>query len=275
MESEYNRMFPEMGVKISEWDIAGVYSSIAQFPKAILLTQETVDFLGNDAVCLDMITYRLTFITICEQAAGLPSAARCERLEKIIKFFHEEGTKKHRFDWGEHRAKAILAEDYYIDDKKDKADKIFAELRSEVPKFPEDPLAGWVLFVCDRHDARRAYEKGEYEKALSYIKEAETGCFRFGHRGASKPLAMQQICELKAKILRKLGKDQEAEWAEGDARRIAKNLAKCREAVAKIPLRIPRVTKRPDGTLHFDFENPIIIPKGETAGKEKNWPDRG
>lgn len=262
MNAIHNKMLPEWGVKISESDFVGISSNV-DIPVTIPIIRESIKALGDQATCLDLRNSQLMFLTACEQEASFPPKTRHQRLLNIIKFFHEEGTLKHRFDCQEHRARAILAEDFYIEEKKEEADKAFAQLRAEVAGFQENELAGWVLFACDRHDARRAYEQGEYEKALSYIQKAEGGCHAYGHRSVSKPLAMQQVLELKAKILRKLGKDQEAEWAEGDAKRIADNLAKCREAISKITIQVPNVTKLPDGTLHFDFDNPKIIQQGE------------
>ncbi|MGD9128160.1 MAG: hypothetical protein PVH19_12355 [Planctomycetia bacterium] len=293
---------PNLAGKLPEYDLSANTMNLARCfayandpATAVSLAKEAINYdkmLG----LVDSPQYFRDLAALCryEQANNLPPQSRRKGLLKIIKYFHEEGTRKQRFVWEEYHARSVLAEDYYREGKKDEADKMFAELRKqfleeERPK-PDDGLFAWSWY-----DARRAYEKGEYNNALFIFPTAKRSCRSIEYRGMSRPWAAQQMLELEAKVLRQVDKNpkalstekdadqiakaianrliknkaQKALLAEKEAEQIAKDLAKCREALAKIPVKLPRASKRPDGTIHFDFDNPKIIQKGEAADKEK------
>ena len=125
----------------------------------------------------------------------------------------------------------LLAENYYQLGNRAEADRLYAEVRSSLPKVPTHDLVGWCKSWCDRHEARQLMEKGDWDGAFSKILLARVGTIDYGHRNLSKGLTMERILRMSAEIQRNRGNHKEADEDLEYADLIARHAEKLRTAL--------------------------------------------
>lgn len=131
-------------------------------------------------------------------------------LQGIITFVERYQTTD-RLRWWKMRATAELAEVHFWLGNREEADRLYARVRQELPDKIDHSVPGWCKSWCDRHEARRLMEKGDWEGAYQKILQARVGTIDYGHRNLSKGLTMERILRMSAEIQRERGNAKEAD----------------------------------------------------------------
>ncbi len=161
---------------------------------------------------------------------GIEPAKQVELLELNIDFADQHQVTPN-LAWWKERAMMQLAETYYRQGNHQEADRLYAEVRSQLPEDSDHDLVGWCKSWCDRHEARQLMEKGDWDAAYEKILQARVGTIDYGHRNLSKGLTMERILRMSAEIQRKRGNNKEADEDQEYADLIARHAAKLRTAV--------------------------------------------
>jgi hypothetical protein len=183
--------------------------------------------LGQDAEIIQIMRLFESMV-LMELSEDAPRQVRLA--ESFISFVDRYRLEGLYVFWRE-RGMTVLAEIQFRAGNRREADRVYAEVRSRLPENSDHWLAGWCRSWCDRHEARRLMEKGDYEGAEEKISSARLGTIKYGHRNLNKGLTMERILRMSAEIRRKLGRDKEADEDLAYAQRIVDNVAKLKAAL--------------------------------------------
>ena len=224
-------MPPEVLIRAEcNWGIARILA-LARMPVAAKsyaisareksLSVEGVDLLtkSNDFMLAEIL-----------REAGVDLQERLALLNGIVDFT-EQCQVTGQLAWWKERAMTLLAENYYLQGDHQQADRLYAEVRSLLPEDSDHDIVGWCKSWCDRHEARRLMEKGDWDGAYSKILLARVGTIDYGHRNLSKGLTMERILRMSADIQRKRGNHKEADEDLEYADLIARHAEKLRTAL--------------------------------------------
>ncbi len=225
-------MMPMATVYASDCDmnIALAYSRVRMFGLAEMHAKSAhVGYLAPEGVETHTKPLESALSAILSELQKEP-ARQVALLEQFMDFAerHQAGGV---LEWWKERAMTQLAETYYRQGKHEEADRLYAEVRSRLPEDSDHDVVGWCKSWCDRHEARRLMEKGDWDAAYEKIFQARVGTIDYGHRNLSKGLTMERILRMSAEIQRKRGNSKEADEDEEYADLIARHAAKLRTAV--------------------------------------------
>ena len=173
--------------------------------------------------------YRVTLASLLMELSRDEDRQKAE-LQAAIEFSKKWQTEG-QFRFWEERSMTVLAEAHYRAGSHEEADRLYAEVSSRLPEKVTHRVAGWCQSWCDRHDARRLMEKGEWDAAYNKVVLARAGTIDFGVYNLNKGLTMERILRMSAEIQRKRGNHEEAQADQEYADRIAAHAVKLRAAL--------------------------------------------
>ncbi len=133
-----------------------------------------------------------------------------EYLESAITYAESRTDEEARY-WPL-RTKILLAEVTYRSGAREEADRMFAELRRQLPEDGgeggKDSYVLWCQAWCDRHEARRLMAAKEHEEALAAVYAARKALADNGNKAElTAGLTIQELCCLAAEAVNGLGQN--------------------------------------------------------------------